>query len=206
MRNGHRPDGDSLPPERLRRKKRIHKMVAPPGLPKPQVDPEAFLQLRKASETAAAENASLRDALARQKAEFDNFRRRSQKEKGDVRRQASEDVVAQLLPVIDNFDRALDSAHSAADAESIREGIRMVREQMLRILEGCGLERMTCAGAEFTPALHEALAVEERSDVPSGQIIEELLPGYKFLHRVLRPAMVKVSKAPSEAEAQPEQK
>lgn len=160
-----------------------------------QVDPTLVAQLEERIVAATHENTQLRDAVARQRAEFDNFRRRTQKEKDQIREAAKEDLIVKLLPVLDNFERALASTESAADAKSIREGITMVSSQLTRLLEADGLQRIGALNQPFDPNQHEALAAEERSDVPENSIIEELLPGYRYKDKVVRAAMVKVAKA-----------
>jgi len=158
-------------------------------------------QIEQATMQIAAENEQLKEALKRQKADFDNYRRRTQKEKEQLRDAAKESLVAELLPVLDNFERAIASAKTATDVESVRKGIEMVAEQLNAILRGEGLERIDALGSQFDPALHEALEVEERTDVPEGQITQVLRPGYRFKDRVIRPALVKVAKKPASAEA-----
>lgn len=146
-------------------------------------------------ETLLTQATALRDKALRQQAEFDNFRKRTQKEKEQIRAAAAESAVADMLPVIDNFDRALASSQSSVDIEALRKGVEMVATQLQSILQGQGLEPITVDDStSFDPALHEAVAVEERSDVPDQHIIGVMLPGYKFGDRVLRPAMVTVAR------------
>lgn len=183
-------------PERLRRRIRILR-VGRQAIPGGDLPPAAVIELISTGEALASENATLRDTVTRQKAEFDNFRQRSQKERTQIRQTAIEDVFSELLPVIDNFDRAMESTAQTTDAAAIRDGVQMVREQMLRMLESRGLKRIEALGAEFNPVEHDGVAVEERADVPENRVIKELLPGYRVNDRVLRPAMVKVAKAPA---------
>ena len=184
-------------PERLRRRLRAYRKYIPSNPQSAAIDDTAILRIQQTAEELTNENATLRDTVLRQKAEFDNFRRRTLKEKNQAREQAIEDMLAELLPVLDNFERALESVNQSADAESIREGIRMVRDQMARILSGKGLERIQAQDADFNPEEHDAVAVEERSDVPENRVVQEMLPGYRYNERVIRPAMVKVARAPS---------
>ncbi|MCX7624882.1 MAG: nucleotide exchange factor GrpE [Candidatus Sumerlaeaceae bacterium] len=184
---------------RLRRtfyRDQFGKLVAEEGLAK--IDPELVRQIDLAAQQMAAENEQLREALRRQKADFDNFRRRTLREKEQLRDAAKEALIATLLPVLDNFERAIESAKTAKDVESVRQGIEMVANQLMGLLEGEGLERVDLADKPFDPTLAEALSVEERTDVPDGQIVEVLRPAYKFKDRVIRPALVKVAKHPSE--------
>ena len=162
----------------------------------PQIDPVVVAELEGRVESGVQENSQLRDTVARQRADFDNFRRRTLKEKDQVRDATREEVITKLLPVLDNFERALASTQSAVDAKSICDGITMVAGQLLRMLEAEGLKRIETANASFDPNEHEALATEERDDVEENRVCEEMLPGYRYKDKVIRPAMVKVAKAP----------
>lgn len=162
------------------------------------VDPAQVEQLEAKLESAVGESSQLRDAVARQRAEFDNFRRRTMKEKEQIRDAAREDLLAKLLPVMDNFERAIQSAETAADPKSIRDGVTMVSGQLARILQAEGLERMNALNAPFDPNQHEAIATEERSDIDDNHVCEEMLPGYRYNDKIIRAAMVKVAKAPAE--------
>lgn len=155
----------------------------------------------KTIEALTHDAAQLRETIIRQKAEFDNFRKRTLKEKEQIRVAAQEDMIANLLPVIDNFQRALDSSAKATEPGPIREGVEMVAGQMMRILEGGGLTRIEALNAPFDPQLHEALAMEEREDVPENHVSEVMLPGYRFRDKVLRAAMVKVARSPAGTKA-----
>lgn len=143
------------------------------------------------------EQNSLREAVARQRAEFDNFRKRTQREKDQIRELASETLVSKLLPVLDNMDRALSSADATTDVKSVKEGVVMIMKQLQRTLESEGLNPVDALNQRFDPNLHDALATEENADVPEGHVCEVLLPGYTFKDKLLRAAMVKVAKAPS---------
>lgn len=142
------------------------------------------------------ENGQLRDLALRQKAEFDNFRRRVMKEKEQIRENAREDLLMQLLPVVDNFDRALEAAEATTDAAPLRKGVEMISGQLKRVLEGAGLSPIEALHKPFNPQEHEALALEERSDVPDNHVSTVMLPGYRFGEKVIRAAMVKVARAP----------
>lgn len=154
------------------------------------------LELEQKCQEQTEENKKLVETIARQKAEFDNYRRRTLKEKDQVREAAKEDVIARLLPVLDNFERAIQSAGQVPEAASIRQGVEMIAVQFMGVLEADALKRIPALGSQFDPNLHEAIAVEEREDVPENEVIEVMLPGYTLGERVIRPAMVKVAKAP----------
>lgn len=140
----------------------------------------------------------MREILLRQRAEFDNFRKRTQREKDHVRDSAAENVLHKLLPVVDNMERALSSAESASDVNSVREGVRMILIQLNRALEAEGLVKLDPRNQLFDPTLHEAIATEERSDVPENHVCDVLLPGYSYKEKLVRAAMVKVAKSPNE--------
>lgn len=142
------------------------------------------------------QNEVLRETVARQRSEFDNFRRRVQKEKDAIRDEAVEGVIADILPVIDNFDRAIASSREASDCGSIRKGVEMIEAQLSQILAGHGLQRIDAKGSPFDPHQHEALAVEETPHVPENTVVDVMLPGYLLKERVIRPAVVKVAKPP----------
>lgn len=138
----------------------------------------------------------LREMVLRQRAEFDNYRKRTQREKDQVRDGAAENVFSKLLPVIDNMERALASAETASEVNPVREGVRMILTQLNRALEAEGLIRVHPLNQPFDPNLHDAIATEERAGVPDNHVCEVLLPGYQYKEKLVRAAMVKVSKAP----------
>ncbi|PKO16737.1 nucleotide exchange factor GrpE [candidate division BRC1 bacterium HGW-BRC1-1] len=163
---------------------------------------EMLTSLALKHETLLTQATALRDQSLRQQADFDNFRKRTQKEKEQIRTAAAENAVANLLPVIDNFDRALASSQTAMDTEALRKGVQMVATQLQNILQGQGLEPIQIDDStSFDPTLHEAVSIEERTDVPDQHIINVMLPGYKFGDRVLRPAMVTVARNVAPAHA-----
>ncbi len=156
---------------------------------------EKLASLALKHETLHTQASALQEKSLRQQADFDNFRKRTQKEKEQIRISAAENAVADMLPVIDNFDRALASSQTAVDTEALRKGVEMVAAQLQNILQGQGLEPIQVDDStSFNPTLHEAVSIEERTDVPDQHIVSVMLPGYKFGDRVLRPAMVTVAR------------
>lgn len=145
---------------------------------------------------AQAETAKLRDQLLRTMADFDNYRKRSRRETQDAEKRAKEDVIRDLLPVFDNFERAAQHAESAADVKSLAEGVAMVMRIFLDTLSKLGVERIVASGTPFDPALHEAVQQIETEEHPPGSVVTEITPGYKMGERLLRPAMVIVAKPP----------
>lgn len=153
----------------------------------------------KADEVSSEDEAAqLRDKLLRMTAEFDNFRKRSAREKEEYRKFAVEQLIIELLEVYDNFERALDSAKQTDNVESVITGIEMVFKQFAGILEKEGLEKIQCEGAEFDPYLHEAMMHVEHPDHEENTVIGVCKPGYCLHTKVIRPAMVTVSKKPEE--------
>ncbi|MCU1348643.1 MAG: GrpE protein [Acidobacteria bacterium] len=146
-----------------------------------------------------AENQQLKDRYLRTLADFENFRKRSEREKSDFRRYALAETMRDLLPVLDNFDRALEHAESGDD---FHKGVLLIYKQLFDSLEKHGLKPINQAGVRFDPNLHEGVIREEDPSVPNQTVTAILQKGY-FLHdRLLRPAMVKVAVGgPEEAPA-----
>lgn len=128
--------------------------------------------------------------LLRLQADFDNFRRRSRQEKEELSQVIAHGVFRELLPVLDNLERAL--AASVQDAGQLRTGVDMVYRQLNVILEKSGVIAIAAAGSQFDPALHEAVMRVEDASQPDGTVVEELQKGYMAGGKVLRPSMVKV--------------
>ncbi len=144
------------------------------------------------------EAAELRDKLLRLTAEFDNFRKRSIREKEEYRKFAIEQMVIELLEVYDNFERALESAKQTDDISSVIKGVEMVFKQFAGILEKEGLQKIECKGAEFDPYLHEAMMHVDHPDHDDNTVVDVCKPGYYLHSKVIRPAMVTVSKKSDE--------
>lgn len=140
-----------------------------------------------------AERDSLLDRLARAQAEFENARRRASKEQQDFRDFALVDTIKTLLPVVDNFERALQSKSEPAD---FRSGIELIYKQLQDVLTKLGVRPIPAKGEPFDPHVHEAVEMVETWDAPDHEVLEEWQRGYKFKDRLLRPAMVRVAKNP----------
>lgn len=136
-----------------------------------------------------AEYASLYDKYLRLVAEFDNFKKRTQKEKDDIYSIAKIDVVMSLLPVIDNFERA----EKFSEDKNVEEGMTLIKKQFAEFLKKLGVEEIEAEGKEFDPNLHNAVLHEDRDDVAENTVVEVLQKGYKLGDRVIRYAMVKVA-------------
>jgi len=127
----------------------------------------------------------------RLQADFDNFRRRTRQEKDEMSSVVAQDLILQILPVIDNLERALEGK-SQQDAQAIIAGVELIYRQMLDLLAKNGLEAIESVGIVFNPGQHQAVIRAEDSEQPDGMIIEELQKGYRVRDKVIRPSMVKV--------------
>lgn len=129
----------------------------------------------------------------RAQADFDNFRRRTTKEKEELAQYASMKLIGQLLPVVDNFERAVAAAGGNQDFEALAKGVGMIFRQLEQTLEQEGLKAMEVVGEPFNPEFHQAIMTVESEEHEEGIIVEEVQKGYILKDKVLRPAMVKVS-------------
>jgi molecular chaperone GrpE len=144
-----------------------------------------------------AERDDLRDTLLRRQADFDNFRKRTEKERQQERHRGIEHLIEVMLPVLDAFDNALASAGKEAAAVEYAKGFELIRRQLWDVLSKQGLRKIESVGREFNPHFHHAIARVETADHADGTVVGELQPGYTFHERVLRPAMVRVAAEPA---------
>ncbi|MEC0183237.1 nucleotide exchange factor GrpE [Paenibacillus peoriae] len=129
----------------------------------------------------------------RAQADFDNFRRRTLKEKEELAKYASMKLVTELVPVLDNFERALATAQQGAETESFAKGVEMIFRQFEGVLQAEGVTAMNSVGQPFNPDFHQAIMQVESEEHEEGIVVEEVQKGYMLKDKVLRPAMVKVS-------------
>lgn len=141
-------------------------------------------------ERLAEEN---QNRFLRAQADFDNFRRRTQKEKEELSQYATSKLVTQLLPVVDNFERALTANAEAGQGDSFAKGVDMIYRQLQQVLEAEGLKAMTPIGEPFDPEHHQAIMTVESDEYAEGIVVEVMQTGYWLKDKVIRPAMVKVS-------------
>lgn len=141
-------------------------------------------------ELVKAERDQLLDRMARMQAEFENARRRAERERADFRDIATGDVVERFLPVVDNFELAL---KSSASAEQLRSGVELIIKQMVEVLDKMQVRAIPAVGEEFDPRVHEALGTVEREDIPDQHVAEEIRRGYKIRDRLLRASLVRVA-------------
>ncbi|MEW5773796.1 MAG: nucleotide exchange factor GrpE [Thermodesulfobacteriota bacterium] len=142
---------------------------------------------------ACPEKAEFDDQRLRQLAELDNTRKRLQREMDEFRKYAAEGVLADLLPVLDNLDLAIEHGGNDPASKNLLLGVEMTHKIFLDILAQHGLVAVGCEGEEFTPELHEAVGQEAHPDHAPGKVCKLLKKGYKLRERLLRPAMVMVS-------------
>ena len=159
------------------------------------VTPEQLTELKERA-ARADENW---ERLLRTSADFDNFKKRSAREKQEAIKYANESLLQKLMPVLDNLEMALSAAQkSGPDAgQSLQAGVSMIFQQLKTALAESGLEEVDAVGKLFDPNFHEALSQQETSDVPEGQVVQQLRKGYKLRDRLLRPASVVVAKQPA---------
>jgi len=157
----------------------------------PQPEPEAG---ESPLEAIRREKDTLQDQLLRTAAEFDNYRKRVDRDRRDQADAATASALTGLLPIIDDLERAL-KAPTGEDVESFRKGIELIHQQMLELLRKRGVKAIESTGADFDPRYHQAVVHESSPDHREGEVIEEFARGYMLGNRLLRPAMVKVAKA-----------
>ena len=175
--------------------------------------PEAEEQPESASEEerleaqlegAKSEARETYDRLLRVTAEFENYKKRSQREMNDFRRFANESLIKEILPVVDNLERALavEQTDTESAVEGVTEGVRMTLEGLTETLKRFGVTSVESEGHPFDPNVHQAVSQEETEQYPDGTVSKELQKGYKLNDRLLRPSMVVVSKRPENAQAE----
>ncbi len=162
------------------------------------VDPaERLQQLEKELQTLRAEHDALQSQYMRIAADFDNFRKRQSRDQDDLRQQLVCSTLSEILPVVDNFERARQQLNpEGEEAQALHRSYQGLYKQLVEVLKQQGVARMEVVGQEFDPTLHEAVLREENREHPEDVVIEELQRGYHLNGRVLRHAMVKVSMGP----------
>jgi len=137
------------------------------------------------------------DLYLRSRADLENYRKRAQREKEELSRFANENLLREILPVMDNLERALEHARQGeGSSDGLLQGVEMTLGQFQRVLEKFGVTPVAAAGEPFDPAKHEALGQVESAEHPPNTVVQELQKGYLLNDRLLRPAMVMVAKAP----------
>jgi len=157
---------------------------------------EEIRSLREALEAKTLQAEEHRDRYLRAAAEFDNARKRGAREREEYTRYANESLLRELLPVLDNFERALQSARNEPGAAAVTSGVELIQRELLRVLEKFGITSFTSVGQPFDPERHEAIARVPAQGQPEGTVVDETARGYLLNGRVLRPAMVTVASSP----------
>ena len=180
----------SLPPEQEQ------PLDASPSDPQDKGSTPAADSLQRKLEELQKAADQYKDQLLRKAAEFENFKRRSEADFGNIIRNANESLVSSLLPILDDLTRSLKAGTERQDLDSFFRGVELIHAKLLKSLEGQGLAAFDSVGKPFDVAYHDALMQVPRSDVPPHTVVEEVERGYKFNERVLRHARVVVSAAP----------
>jgi molecular chaperone GrpE len=154
---------------------------------------EEIRRLREALEAKSREAEEHRDRYLRAAAEFDNARKRAAREREEYTRYANESLLREFLPVLDNFERALQAARGEPAAAAVTAGVELIQRELLRVLEKFGVTSFTSVGQPFDPERHEAIARVPGEGRPEGTVVDETARGYLLYGRVLRAAMVTVA-------------
>jgi len=157
----------------------------------PDLAPEG--EAPESTDALQREKDALQDRLLRTAAEFDNYRKRVDRERRELAEYTTAEVLKDLLPIVDNFERAL-QAPATSDTDAFRKGIELIHKQMLELLKRRGIKPIEALGADFDPNFHQAVIHEASAAHRDGEVMEELQRGYLIGERLLRPAMVKVAK------------
>lgn len=160
---------------------------------------ERMQKLEEEKNTLQRENRALFDQLLRRQADFENYRKRLEREQQELRPAAQASLVAELLPVLDAFERAL-ATNTAGVNEEYRKGVELIYKQLFDALAGAGLEAVEAAGEPFDPNLHHAVERVESYEHADHEVLATLQKGYRFKQRLLRPALVRVAVHPAEPE------
>ena len=153
-------------------------------------------ELQKSLEEKEENIKTLQDKLLYLQADFENFKKLKIKEKQEILMFGNEVLIRQLLPVLDNLERALEHVSKTEDFKSIEEGVEITLNEFLKVLEKSGVTRVDALGKKFDPNIHEALYQEEKDDVEPDTIVSEFQKGYMLNGRLIRPSRVSVSKKP----------
>jgi molecular chaperone GrpE len=205
----HSDEADDRPaprdPERAAREDAEVGQEAAPDAPPPEAEAADGQAPPDTLEAGLAESQrevqDLKDRLQRLAADFSNYQKRMQRRLEEEKREAVREFLRDLLPVIDNFERALAAADEGGDPASFHQGVRLVHDQLIEALARHGVEPIDAAGRRFDPEHHEAVAHVPSEEHPSGHVIDEVQRGYRHGDRTLRPSRVAVSRGPAEAEA-----
>ena len=147
-----------------------------------------------ATEELQRERDEFKDLLLRKTAEFDNFRKRTERERQSISESAAADLIGEIVPLLDDLERALKAEPGSEGAEAYRRGVELIHRQLSETLRKRGVRPIETTGADFDPYYHQAVSYEPAAGRRDGEIIEEFRRGYMLGDRLLRPSMVKVAK------------
>lgn len=156
--------------------------------------PDTPQETSNPAEALQRERDDLYDRLLRKTAEFDNFRKRVERDRKETIEWAAADVLADLIAIVDDFDRAL-AANAPPEAQQFKAGLELIHRQLSELLKKRGVTVVEALGVDFDPHLHQAVAYEEVPGAREGEVVGVMAKGYRLGERLLRPAMVKVAKA-----------
>lgn len=159
---------------------------------------EEIEELRKKLKEEEGENAGLYDRLLRLQADYENFKKRMEKEKVEFMNYSNEALLKELLPILDNLERALIHAKNSQTLNTLIEGVELTSQQFLYCLAKFGAFPFNSLGKKFDPSKHEAVLQEENFEKEANIVLEEIQKGYFYKERLLRPALVKISKLPQD--------
>ena len=161
-------------------------------------DKAELIATRSELKRVEAENAELKNSLARRQADFENYRKRVERERSETYNRVVADVAAKLLPVVDNLKRALEAESSVEAAESdefrhFLSGVDLISKQLNGVLEALGVKPVAAVGEQFDPHIHEAVVTEPTDDYAPDTVMQEIVAGYRLGDKLIRPALVKVA-------------
>jgi len=146
----------------------------------------------------AAKSVQYYEQLLRTTADLENYKKRAAREKQEAIKFANEGLIEKLIPILDNFEMALNAASAAnTTVESLRSGVQMIAQQLKSAMTDAGLQEIDAAGQAFDPNLHEAISQQETAEVPEGRVVQQTRKGYRLRDRLVRPASVVVAKKPA---------
>lgn len=156
---------------------------------------EEILRLTEELSKKAREAEESNSRYLRARADLENYRRRAEQEKSEFATYANESLITEILPVVDNLERAVEHAgEGGGDVEGLRKGVELTINQLFGVLKKFGLEEVKARGEKFDPELHHAISHDEDPDAPEGTVLEVFQKGYLLKDRLIRPAMVSVAK------------
>lgn len=191
-------------PFEVKWRKKNERTPPPESRPSSETEPTDTATLQQELDQAQERIKDLQDRWHRAQADIANLRRRTEQERGDMEKFASMMLVAELLPVLDNFERAINTIPGDLAMLTWLQGVMLIERHFQAILERQGLQPIEAVGQRFNPQLHEAINEVQTADHPAGTVVREYQKGYTMHGRVIRPALVEVASAPEATEESPQ--